>query len=74
MIFNYFLNHYLRFLDGSSKCLRLYYTRFEPKGDKVATICIVHGFGEYSGRFFEIAEYYVKSGFIVHLIDLRGFG
>lgn len=47
----------------------------EPtKGPKIATLCIVHGFGEHSGRFLDIAETFVKQSFVVHLIDLRGFG
>lgn len=37
-------------------------------------MCIVHGFGEHSGRFYPIADYYANKGFEVLLIDLRGFG
>lgn len=41
---------------------------------KIGTVCIVHGFGEHSGRFLDVAEAFVKKSFVVHLIDLRGFG
>lgn len=46
----------------------------EPLSNIKASICIVHGFGEYSGRFLDIGEHFAKAGFVVHLIDLRGFG
>ncbi len=39
---------------GIGKQLRLYYTKLEPLGQKIASICIVHGFGEYSGRFLDV--------------------
>ena len=62
------------YTNGTGKQLRLYYTKMEPIGHKIASLCIVHGFGEHSGRFLDIGENFVKSGFVVHLIDLRGFG
>jgi len=62
------------YLQGNGKQLRLYYTKLEPLGTKLASLCIVHGFGEHSGRFLDMAESFVKQGFVVHLIDLRGFG
>ena len=62
------------YTNGTGKQLRLYYTKLEPIGEKKASICIVHGFGEHSGRFLDIAETFVNESFVVHLIDLRGFG
>lgn len=35
---------------------------------------MIHGFGEYSGRFLDFSEFFVQKGYVVHLIDLRGFG
>lgn len=44
---------------------------------------MIHGFGEHSGRFlhvfyiyyiYQLADFYAKGGFEVHLLDLRGFG
>jgi len=35
---------------------------------------MVHGFGEHSGRFLHVAEALANNRYIVHLIDLRGFG
>jgi len=37
-------------------------------------LCIIHGFGEHSGRFLHLADYFAKNNLVVHLIDLRGFG
>lgn len=37
--------------------IRLYNTRFTPVNPK-RTIAIIHGFGEHSGRFCEIAHFY----------------
>ncbi|KRX08668.1 hypothetical protein PPERSA_07480 [Pseudocohnilembus persalinus] len=62
------------YVDGQGVQLRLYTTKFSPYGTKKASVCIVHGFGEHSGRFLSIADYFAKNGFEVHLIDLRGFG
>ena len=57
----------------------MYYTKFTPtiknKNDKIkASLAIVHGFGEHSGRFLHMADHFAKEGYVVHLIDLRGFG
>jgi len=62
------------YLPGTDSHLRLYYTKLEPFGKKIASLCIVHGFGEHSGRFLDVAEYFVNQGIVVHLLDLRGFG
>lgn len=76
------------FINGS-KHLRLYYTKLENFQTKIASIAIIHGYGEHSGRFLEVsarftlsfaygllqmAEHFAREGFVVHLIDLRGSG
>ena len=63
------------YTNGNGRQLRLYYTKMEPTTtNKIASVCIVHGFGEHSSRFLDVAEAFVKKAFVVHLIDLRGFG
>jgi len=62
------------YLEGSGVQLRLYYNKLEPFGDKLATLCIVHGLGEHCGRYMEMADHFAKQGFVVHMLDLRGFG
>lgn len=42
------------YLPGTDTHLRLYYTKLEPFGKKFASLCIVHGFGEHSGRFLDV--------------------
>ena len=37
-------------------------------------ICIVHGLGEHSGRYFGLAKMLAHDGFAVIMVDLRGYG
>lgn len=37
-------------------------------------VCIVHGIGEYGGRFDRVAEFFRAAGFAVVALDLRGHG
>lgn len=39
-----------------------------------AALCIVHGFGEHSGRYEEAAKFFVANGFSVYAIDQFGHG
>jgi len=43
------------YLTGNQPLLRLYYTKLEPNEKKLASLCIVHGFGEHSGRFMDVS-------------------
>lgn len=47
---------------------------WEPKENPKAIINLVHGFGEYSGRYDEWAMRFTEKGFLVHAIDYRGHG
>lgn len=68
---NDFIRITRKYVDGRKECLRLYYNRIEPlKANKKANLCVVHGFGEHSGRFLDFCEYFALNGFIVHTIDL----
>lgn len=54
---------------------RLLYRRYDPDTCKsVAQLCIVHGFGEHSGRYVEFARSISEHGIVVHTVDMRGFG
>lgn len=53
--------------------IRLYHTKYTPRDPK-RSIAIIHGFGEHSGRFSEIAHFFAIHEFEVQLIDLTGFG
>ncbi|CAD8048712.1 unnamed protein product [Paramecium sonneborni] len=61
------------YIPGFGQDLRLYYTKLDPPNKK-ASICIIHGFGEHQGRFLHVADFFAKMNFVVHLIDMRGFG
>jgi hypothetical protein len=49
------------YINGVGTQLRLYYTKLEPLGKKIASICIVHGFGEHSGRFINVKNSFRKN-------------
>lgn len=53
--------------------LELFYQRW--RGDAArATLAIVHGFGEHSGRYSNVVHHLVPRGVDVYGFDLRGFG
>ncbi len=48
--------------------------RWRPEGASRATLAIVHGFGEHSGRYMNVVNVLVPRGYAVHGFDLRGHG
>ncbi|HDQ71593.1 MAG TPA: alpha/beta hydrolase [Chloroflexi bacterium] len=54
--------------------LQLYHQSWMPEGKARATLAIVHGFGEHSGRYGNLVDYFVPRGCAVHAFDLRGHG
>ena len=42
--------------------------------DPKKVICIVHGIGEYGGRYDRVAETFREAGYAVYAMDLRGHG
>ncbi|WP_312298124.1 alpha/beta fold hydrolase [Chryseobacterium sp.] len=52
---------------------KLFYTLFSPETAK-ATLLIVHGMQEHSGRYSEIAEYFANHGIAVLTYDHLGHG
>jgi alpha-beta hydrolase superfamily lysophospholipase len=53
---------------------QLYSQRWRPAGASRATLAIVHGFGEHSGRYMNVVNALVPRGYAVHGFDLRGHG
>lgn len=51
----------------------LFYRFFKPIKPK-ASLLLIHGFGEHSGRYFHIINHLTKEGFLVFSIDFRGHG
>jgi acylglycerol lipase len=56
--------------DGHS----LFYRKWDPPSDAVATVIIVHGLGEHSGRYVHVGKYFADAGFRTIAFDLRGHG
>ena len=54
--------------------LELYYQRWRPEGTPKAVLPIVHGYGEHSGRYANIVDWFVPRGYSVYAFDLRGHG
>ena len=56
--------------DGTRIMLR----HWEPAGSIRASVFIIHGLGEHSGRYEHVGRHLAGLGFLVQAPDLRGFG
>ena len=54
--------------------VRVTYRRWLPDGDVRATVQVVHGASEHSGRYDRLAAALTGRGLAVHAMDLRGHG
>jgi alpha-beta hydrolase superfamily lysophospholipase len=54
--------------------LELYCRRWRSDGTPKAVLLIVHGHGEHSGRYGNVADWFVPRGYTVYAFDLRGHG
>lgn len=50
------------------------FTRCWQPAEPRATIALVHGAWEHSGRYTHVAEFLTGAGYAVHAVDLRGHG
>jgi alpha-beta hydrolase superfamily lysophospholipase len=57
----------------SADHLRLYWQRYTPPAAR-ATVAVLHGGGDHSGRYPGITAALVRAGFQVALVDFRGHG
>lgn len=53
---------YKQYIETEVPQIKLYHTKYSPQNPKF-TIIIVHGFGEHSTRFKQIADFYAKNEF-----------
>ncbi len=53
---------------------RLFLRRYAPEGDRAGVIHLLHGMGEHSGRYHEVASSWADMGFVVYLHDHRAHG
>jgi len=54
--------------------LSLFYRRWDPKIGAAASVFIVHGLGEHSGRYVHVGRSFAEAGFQTIAFDLRGHG
>ncbi len=58
--------------------LELYHQAWLPapkeRGEPKAVFAVVHGYGEHSGRYLNLVNYFVPRGFALYAYDLRGHG
>jgi len=47
---------------------------WKPDNGKKGTICLVHGLGEHSGRYAQLADFFTRNGYALTVYDLRGHG
>jgi alpha-beta hydrolase superfamily lysophospholipase len=52
----------------------IYYQAWLPDGEVKAVLFIVHGLGEYSGRYMNVVNYFVPLGYAVYALDHLGHG
>ncbi|HYY26757.1 MAG TPA: alpha/beta hydrolase [Chthoniobacterales bacterium] len=65
-----FTSEVVNVADGVSLFCRVW----EPSGIFVATLIIVHGLGEHSGRYVHVGKFFAESGFRTIAFDQRGHG
>lgn len=58
----------------ASDGVSLYWRAWEPENSPKATVCLVHGLGEHTGRYTHVAQAFTDAGLSLHAIDLRGHG
>jgi alpha-beta hydrolase superfamily lysophospholipase len=67
------MNHAEGTLEGYGGT-ELYYQRWRPEEGPRAALAVVHGFGEHSGRYGNVVDWFVPRGYAVYAFDLRGHG
>lgn len=60
-------------LQGNNGCA-LFCRSWQPAESPVASIALIHGLGEHSGRYEHVGRYFADRGYFVTAIDLRGHG
>ncbi len=54
--------------------LNIYTQVWLPDGEPRATILLVHGYGEHSGRYGNLVDWFVPRGYAIYALDHRGHG
>ncbi len=67
----------MKHLDGTFKSIRdanIYYQAWLPDGDVKAVLFLVHGLGEYCGRYTNLVNHFVPLGYAIYGLDHIGHG
>jgi acylglycerol lipase len=56
------------------KDFNIYYQCWLPEKKVKAVILIAHGFGEHSGRYGNVVNYFIPKGYAIYALDHRGHG
>src|ERR1700738_1518321 len=54
--------------------LPLFCRRWDPASSAVASVVVVHGLGEHSGRYVQVGRFFAEAGLRTIAFDLRGHG
>ena len=67
----------MKHTEGTFKSVRdlnIYYQAWLPDGDVKAVLLIVHGLGEYCGRYMNVVNHFVPLGYAIYGLDHIGHG
>ena len=53
---------------------KIYYQKWSPEGKPKAVILIAHGYAEHSGRYMNVVNHFIPSGYQIYALDHRGHG
>jgi alpha-beta hydrolase superfamily lysophospholipase len=67
------MDHFEGTFKGSDG-VELYYQRWRPEGIPRASLAVIHGFGEHSGRYGNVVDWFVPRGYAIYALDQRGYG
>ena len=58
----------------ASDGMPMHAVRWQPNSEPTMVVCLIHGLGEHTGRYANMAKYYTSRGIEVLAFDLRGHG
>lgn len=65
---------HLEFERQAKDGLKLFFRCWQPADEARAVVCLLHGFGEHSGRYSNLAKHLTQGHYALLSFDLRGHG
>lgn len=65
---------HIEFTRESPDGLTFYFQGWQPEGEPIGSVCLVHGLGEHTGRYVHVAAALNAAGYALIGCDLRGHG